>query len=238
MKKLKIRISLYLKRMCLCFSGVCGLALVWKPAFSLIVCVLYFLHYPMVVILLADHCLHSSSRSRRRSSSVSPASINQELCLTSSSSLNSSSVIDKDGRNPSVTSSSTACDLHSSSMIDKEGINYYATSGLHSEEQSLFTSSSSSDDFRPRSVVLLLVLYASCTLPFVACTAWQGAWGPADPCGRLVAGERAAAWTSWLTVLFAALRPLFHLLLEEEVAEGTVSLVSALFKRQVRLLDV
>lgn len=200
------------------WGGVCRLALIWRPAFSLVVCVLYFLHYPMVVVLLADHCLHSSRP--RRSSSVSPASTTTDdnLYVTSSSGLHSSSTTDRKEKNFYVTSSSRP-------SIDEARI--------------LYVVPSSSDDFRPSSVVLLLGLYASCTLPFVACTAWQGAWGAAaDPCGPLVAGERAAAWTSWLTVLFAALRPLFHLLLEEEVAEGTVSLVSALFKRQVRLLDV
>ncbi|KAG8180801.1 hypothetical protein JTE90_008586 [Oedothorax gibbosus] len=197
------------------WQGLCRLALVWPPAFSLLVCVLYFLHYPMVVILLADHCFHS--RPRRRSSSVSPASSNMHNSLLMHPSSTDTIVMHQ--------SSSTSPVL----SLDEDRIFYLTSSPAYRRRHT--------DVFRPVSIIVLLLLYFATTLPFVFCTAWQGAKG-ADPCDPLVAGERAVAWTSWITVMFAALRPCIHLLMEDEVTEGTITLVSVIFKRKLRFFDV
>ncbi|GFS49345.1 general transcription factor II-I repeat domain-containing protein 2 [Nephila pilipes] len=74
-----------------------------------------------------------------------------------------------------------------------------------------------------RNDALLVCLWAACTLPFFCHTAFAAR----DLCGALAANERAALWTSWMTMLFAAVRPVFHAHLEEDLAEGTVSFINA-----------
>ncbi|GFU23559.1 general transcription factor II-I repeat domain-containing protein 2 [Trichonephila clavipes] len=77
-----------------------------------------------------------------------------------------------------------------------------------------------------RNDALLVGLWAACTLPFFCHTAFAAR----DLCGALAANERASLWTSWMTMMFAAVRPVFHAHLEEDLAEGTVSFINAVFR--------
>lgn len=146
---------------------ICSFPYAWSPSFSALVCIIYFLHYPMMIILLTDLCFFSSKRRR-------------SIC-------------------PQILASDTAA--MTLNEIDPS----------YDEPKSLGL----------KNMILLFILYMVGTLPFVCYTAHVALHQEMDLCQSLVANEKAAMWTSWLTVVFAAIRPLFHIMVEDDLGDGT-----------------
>ncbi|XP_054724309.1 lysophosphatidic acid receptor 3-like [Uloborus diversus] len=150
--------------------NVCSLPMAWSPSFSVLICIIYFLHYPMVIILLTDLCLWSS----KRRNSISP----EPLC--------------------------------------EKAVGDNFCSAVHVEPKPLSN----------KNVTLLFLLYMAGTLPFMFYTAKVALDQNVDLCESLIANEKAAMWTSWITVVFAAVRPLFHIFVEDDLGDGTATFIS------------
>ncbi|KFM57792.1 hypothetical protein X975_26946, partial [Stegodyphus mimosarum] len=154
------------------WHDICSVPFAWSPSFSVLICIIYFLHYPMVIILLTDLCLWSS----KRRSSICPQPLHNKLNY----------------------------ECGEQNMI------------VHVEPKPLSS----------QNVVLLFLLYIAGTMPFMCYTAKVALSQDMDLCQSLVANEKAAMWTSWITVVFAAIRPLFHIFVEDDLGDGTATFIS------------
>lgn len=158
------------------WDQTCSVPQVWSPSFSVLICVIYFLHYPMVLILVMDLCLWSSKRNR----TICPEAVPTD-----------------------------ECDEKVGAVLQK-----------------------SPPDLSLRGIVILFIVYIMGTLPFICYTARVAMYQEADVCQSLVANERAAMWTSWVTVVFAAVRPLYHALVDDDLGESTAQVLVSLCKKQ------
>nr|XP_015922558.1 uncharacterized protein LOC107451087 [Parasteatoda tepidariorum] len=157
------------------WNGVCSLPLAWSPSFTILICIIYFLHYPIVLILLADLCLWSS----KRRNSISP----EPLCCQSKLEL-----------------------CHAVRIAEKPLSN--------------------------RNAIFLFLLYMAGTMPFMCYAASVVMDQDMDFCSSLVANEKAAMWTSWVTVVFAAIRPLFHIFMEDDLGDATAVFITTVSRRK------
>ncbi|GIY91230.1 g_PROTEIN_RECEP_F1_2 domain-containing protein [Caerostris darwini] len=174
-----------------------------RPAALL--CALYFLHYPLVLILLADLCL---KRASNRVGIARDVESWGQLALAEHT-----SKVEK----AAITESPT--------QMASETVNCHLNRNIRTKGGSVKIENP--PPFRLRHDALLVTLWGACTLPFFCHTAVLSglSW---DFCDSLAANERTALWTSWMTMLFAALRPIFHSHTEDYLGEGTVTLINVL----------
>ncbi|GBN34882.1 General transcription factor II-I repeat domain-containing protein 2 [Araneus ventricosus] len=113
-------------------------------------------------------------------------------------------------------------------LIELQSNNHLKQSFLNMPKLEFYKSLSKAQPFRARNDVLLVCLWSACTLPFFCHTALMAGHSQPDFCDALYSNERTALWTSWLTMLFAAARPVFHAQVEDDLGEGTVTFINVL----------
>ncbi|KAF8765188.1 uncharacterized protein LOC129966400 [Argiope bruennichi] len=194
-----------------------------RPAsFAALLCALYFLHYPLVLILLVDLCL------KRRSNRIGVVpDVESRGHIVQSSAVKQDGYVSSEGHLPVY--------VHLSSLSPHKNEKF--TEGTSSDLKSLTSndfpnkkicSDPRDQPFRMRNDILLVCLWSACTLPFFCQTALMAGNSQQDFCDALFSNERTALWTSWLTMLFAAIRPVFHTQLEDDLGESTVTFINVL----------
>ncbi|CAL1286424.1 unnamed protein product [Larinioides sclopetarius] len=192
---------------------------VTRPAsFAALLCALYFLHYPLVLILLVDLCL------RRRSNRVGVMQDVESRGHSGQSSLHKQNCYVSSGDQWPIY-------VHTVPHAENFGDGTIPTLKFPNSvclPERLGCSAAQAQPFRARNDVLLVCLWSACTLPFFCHTALMAGHSQPDFCDALYSNERTALWTSWLTMLFAAVRPVFHAQLEDDLGEGTVTFINVL----------